>query len=67
MFVLPYLAPLVAQGTIISIGGVLRVVIQHFSKSSPIPPQCVCLHGLYVDGKEFDDTWMFTWACQGFH
>ncbi len=51
---------------LINNGGVFRVIIQHFSKSSPIPPQCVCFHGLYVDGKEFDDTWMFAQACQGF-
>jgi hypothetical protein len=48
-------------------GGVFRVVLQHFLKSSPIPPQCVSLHGLYMDGEEFDDTWMFTHACQNFH
>jgi len=42
-------------------------VIQHFSKSFPIPPQCVSLHGLYVEGKEFDDTWMFARVGQSFH
>ncbi len=28
---------------------------------------CVSLHGLYVDGKEFYDTWMFTRVGQSFH
>jgi hypothetical protein len=44
--------------------GVFCVVLQHFLKSSPIPPQYGSLHGLCMDGEEFDDTWMFTQACQ---
>jgi hypothetical protein len=58
--------PLEQYDIIINNGGVFRVIIQHFSKSSSIPPQCVCFHGFYVDGKEFDDTWMFARVCQGF-
>jgi hypothetical protein len=41
-------------------------IIQHFSKRSPIPTQCVHLHRFYVDDKEFYDTYMFAWACQRF-
>jgi hypothetical protein len=52
---------------IIHNGGVLRVVIQHFAKSSPIPPRCACIYVFCVDGKEFENIWMFAQACESFH
>jgi hypothetical protein len=47
---------------IIQNGQVFHVVIHYFLKFAPIPPQCVSLYVILMDGHEPNDNWMLAWA-----
>ncbi len=44
-----------------------NLIIHNGEVLPTIQPQCINLHGLCMDGKELDDTWMFAWVGQSFH